>query len=84
MVMVCSSTGMEAMISRAGWDTLIVMGWSAVAWEGAQLVMVESSEEMMSGEMYFSVQVETARLSWREVLSRHQVLVMEGRWRRQR
>lgn len=84
MVIVCSSMGMEAVSSRAAGETLMVMGWSAVDWEGAQEVMVESSEEMIRGEMYFSVQEETERLSWREVLSRHQVLVREGRWRRER
>lgn len=84
MVMVCSSMGMEAVISRAAVETLMVIGWSAVAWEGPQSLIVVSSEAIMSGQMCFSVQDSTAMFSWREAVSRHQVLVMEGRCRRKR
>ena len=78
MLIVCSSMGMEAVISRAEGETLIVIGWSSVAWDGPQVLMVESSEEIMSGEMYFCVQVSAAILSWRGALSRHHSLEREG------
>lgn len=84
MVMVCSSMGIEAVISRAEGETFTVIGWSAVDCEGAQSLMTESSWAMTRGEMYFCVQDSTAILSWREVLSRHQSLVIEGSLRKQR
>ena len=84
MVMVCSSIGIEAVISRAEGETLIVIGWSAVDCEGAHSLMTESSWAMTRGETYFSVQDSTAILSWRDVLSRHQSLVIGGSLRRQR
>ena len=84
MVIVCSSTEIEAVISRAEGEVLMVIGWSSNACEGPQETMEESSCEMMSGETYFSVQVSRARLSWREAESRHHSFVGEGRCRRHR
>ena len=52
MDMVCSSRGMEAMISWVFCETLTVRGWSALAWEGAQVLTVVSSEAMIRGEIW--------------------------------
>ena len=84
MDIVCSSMGMEAVISRAEGESFIVIGWSSVLWEGAQAEMVESSEVMMRGEMYFCVQVSVDMLREREAVSRHHSFEMVGRWRRDR
>lgn len=84
MDIVCSSMGIEAVISRVEREVLIVIGWSSVACEGAQVAMVESSRAMMRGEMCFSVQGSTAMFSWREAVSRHHSLERVGRYRRER
>ena len=62
----------------------MLRGASAVAWEGAQALMVESSEAMIREEICFSVQDSTASMVWREVESRHQVFVRIERCLRER
>ena len=52
MDMVCSSMGMEAVISWVVWETLTVRGWSAASWEGAQALTVASSLAIIRGESY--------------------------------
>lgn len=79
MAIVCSSIGMEAVISRVEREVLMVIGWSSVAWDGAQAAIVDSSRATMSGETYFSVQGSSAMLSWREALSRHHSFARVGR-----
>lgn len=53
MVMVFSSMGIEAVISRAEGETLTVIGWSAVDCEGAHSLMTESSWAMTRGRCIF-------------------------------
>lgn len=47
----CSSIGMLAVISRVEEETLIIRGWSEVAWEGAQSLTAVSSVAMTRGEI---------------------------------
>lgn len=84
MDIVCSSTSKPAVISRALGKTLVVRGWSSVAWVGIQEEMVASSEEMTRGEMYFSVHVSTAKTMARDSQSRHHDFESVGRYLRQR
>ena len=49
--MVCSSIGIEAVISRVDVDTFTESGWSASACDGPQMLTVLSSEAIISGEI---------------------------------